>query len=248
MKQETIFFDTDERTLDLVAPTTPEDDTDDPDTVKLDAFAGFLLNHPDAFATIIGHTDTVNGAVEALIRDSDAAGGQGVTAKGPTVVEAENATAIDATTGSAAVSVSAGGSMLFGRGRGGRGLDQQGRHRGQRRGPELRAHRDGRRSRYRRDQRHVARRDGVRGGGVGDRLGQHLGRHRRRRRGHRQRQRGLLAGRLGRGRDRGEQDDQCRRGASRERHESVETTMIYTHVLNRGGLAVRSPADRPGLG
>ena len=31
-------------------------------------------------------------------------------------------------------------------------------------------------------------------------------------------------------------------------HDSVETTMIYTHVLNRGGLAVRSPVDRPGLG
>jgi integron integrase len=27
-------------------------------------------------------------------------------------------------------------------------------------------------------------------------------------------------------------------------HTSVETTMIYTHVLNRGGLGVRSPADR----
>ncbi len=27
-------------------------------------------------------------------------------------------------------------------------------------------------------------------------------------------------------------------------HKSVETTMIYTHVLNRGGKAVRSPADR----
>jgi integron integrase len=26
-------------------------------------------------------------------------------------------------------------------------------------------------------------------------------------------------------------------------HRSVETTMIYTHVLNRGGLGVRSPAD-----
>lgn len=26
-------------------------------------------------------------------------------------------------------------------------------------------------------------------------------------------------------------------------HKSVETTMIYTHVLNRGGLGVRSPAD-----
>jgi integron integrase len=27
-------------------------------------------------------------------------------------------------------------------------------------------------------------------------------------------------------------------------HESVETTMIYTHVLNRGGRGVQSPADR----
>jgi integron integrase len=27
-------------------------------------------------------------------------------------------------------------------------------------------------------------------------------------------------------------------------HADVATTMIYTHVLNRGGLAVRSPADR----
>lgn len=27
-------------------------------------------------------------------------------------------------------------------------------------------------------------------------------------------------------------------------HRDVATTMIYTHVLNRGGLAVRSPADR----
>jgi site-specific recombinase XerC len=26
-------------------------------------------------------------------------------------------------------------------------------------------------------------------------------------------------------------------------HRSVETTMIYTHVLNRGGLGVKSPAD-----
>lgn len=31
-------------------------------------------------------------------------------------------------------------------------------------------------------------------------------------------------------------------------HRDVSTTMIYTHVLNRGGLAVRSPADRLGLG
>jgi site-specific recombinase XerD len=27
-------------------------------------------------------------------------------------------------------------------------------------------------------------------------------------------------------------------------HEDVSTTMIYTHVLNRGGQAVRSPLDR----
>lgn len=26
-------------------------------------------------------------------------------------------------------------------------------------------------------------------------------------------------------------------------HKEVSTTMIYTHVLNRGGLAVRSPLD-----
>jgi site-specific recombinase XerD len=26
-------------------------------------------------------------------------------------------------------------------------------------------------------------------------------------------------------------------------HRDVTTTMIYTHVLNRGGLAVRSPLD-----
>ena len=26
-------------------------------------------------------------------------------------------------------------------------------------------------------------------------------------------------------------------------HADVSTTMIYTHVLNRGGLGVRSPAD-----
>ena len=26
-------------------------------------------------------------------------------------------------------------------------------------------------------------------------------------------------------------------------HKDVKTTMIYTHVLNRGGLAVRSPLD-----
>jgi site-specific recombinase XerD len=27
-------------------------------------------------------------------------------------------------------------------------------------------------------------------------------------------------------------------------HRSVATTMIYTHVLNRGGLAVQSPLDQ----
>ncbi len=26
-------------------------------------------------------------------------------------------------------------------------------------------------------------------------------------------------------------------------HKSVQTTMIYTHVIKRGGLAVRSPLD-----
>ncbi|MBL0178315.1 MAG: integron integrase [Gemmatimonadetes bacterium] len=31
-------------------------------------------------------------------------------------------------------------------------------------------------------------------------------------------------------------------------HRSVTTTMIYTHVLNRGGLGVTSPADGGGLG
>ncbi len=31
-------------------------------------------------------------------------------------------------------------------------------------------------------------------------------------------------------------------------HKDVATTMIYTHVLNRGGLGVRSPADGLGLG
>jgi site-specific recombinase XerC len=30
-------------------------------------------------------------------------------------------------------------------------------------------------------------------------------------------------------------------------HREVSTTMIYTHVLNRGGRGVRSPADRLGL-
>lgn len=30
-------------------------------------------------------------------------------------------------------------------------------------------------------------------------------------------------------------------------HRDVRTTMVYTHVLNRGGLGVRSPADVLGL-
>jgi site-specific recombinase XerD len=30
------------------------------------------------------------------------------------------------------------------------------------------------------------------------------------------------------------------------RHEDVSTTIIYTHVLNRGGRGVRSPLDRLG--
>lgn len=28
------------------------------------------------------------------------------------------------------------------------------------------------------------------------------------------------------------------------RHKDLNTTMIYTHILNRGGRGVRSPADR----
>lgn len=31
-------------------------------------------------------------------------------------------------------------------------------------------------------------------------------------------------------------------------HRDVSTTMIYTHVLNRGGRGVRSPLDRLGNG
>lgn len=30
-------------------------------------------------------------------------------------------------------------------------------------------------------------------------------------------------------------------------HKDVSTTMLYTHVLNRGGVGVRSPADTAGL-
>jgi len=28
-------------------------------------------------------------------------------------------------------------------------------------------------------------------------------------------------------------------------HADVSTTMVYTHVLNRGAMGVRSPLDRP---
>jgi site-specific recombinase XerD len=31
-------------------------------------------------------------------------------------------------------------------------------------------------------------------------------------------------------------------------HKDVKTTMVYTHVLNRRGLAVRSPLDSPIFG
>ena len=30
-------------------------------------------------------------------------------------------------------------------------------------------------------------------------------------------------------------------------HRDVSTTMVYTHVLNRGGRGVRSPADKLGM-
>ena len=30
-------------------------------------------------------------------------------------------------------------------------------------------------------------------------------------------------------------------------HKDVSTTMIYTHILNRGGRGIHSPADRLGL-
>jgi hypothetical protein len=33
------------------------------------------------------------------------------------------------------------------------------------------------------------------------------------------------------------------RGEQRSGHKSVKTTMIYTHVLNRGGRGVQSPVD-----
>ncbi len=31
-------------------------------------------------------------------------------------------------------------------------------------------------------------------------------------------------------------------------HSEVKTTLVYTHVLNRGGKGVHSPADRLGFG
>jgi hypothetical protein len=36
-------------------------------------------------------------------------------------------------------------------------------------------------------------------------------------------------------------------GVSRAGHRDVSTTMIYTHVVNREGRGVRSPADRLGV-
>jgi hypothetical protein len=33
-------------------------------------------------------------------------------------------------------------------------------------------------------------------------------------------------------------------GTVQERHRDVETTMVYTHLLTRGGQGVQSPADR----
>ena len=56
-EQRTVLFDTAEFELDAVQI----DDADDPnDTTILDEFAAFLLAHPTAQATVIGHTDTVD--------------------------------------------------------------------------------------------------------------------------------------------------------------------------------------------
>ena len=45
-----------------------------------------------------------------------------------------------------------------------------------------------------------------------------------------------------------EDNHDIRNGQERRGHRDVSTTMIYTHVLNRGPAGVRSPADRMFLG
>ncbi|TAJ97874.1 hypothetical protein EPO44_12150 [bacterium] len=36
-------------------------------------------------------------------------------------------------------------------------------------------------------------------------------------------------------------------GERQRHHKDVSTTMIYTHILNRGGKGVHSPADQLGI-